>query len=269
MIAIGNNTFEHENTIEIGGKEYIAGVLDGSAEEVYSEATSIPAAFTYCTNLKSVYFPCARQLEGSNFAFNTQLEHVCAPRLSEVTTAAFMGAKIKEFALCAYNSNVAAKIQSLAFSSSAIEKLALTSDKLCVLEDINAFDSTKISNGNGYIYVTDSLYLQYKSDTNWDVYSDKISKMSNYVNTVYLHENARYARTNKVKCPCYSGFMLTVADENLFMWSGSGTQKPGIVRIGNVSQNFDGSSNMWIFNDEMKAQFLNKDTVDFKIELLG
>ena len=47
-----------------------------------------------------------------------------------------------------------------------------------ILSNINAFEGTPIGNGEGYIYVTDSLVNTYKSMTNWSTFANQIKPLS-------------------------------------------------------------------------------------------
>ena len=79
------------------------------------------------------------------------------------------------------NFPAATSIGSSAFNScSALKSLLLRGNDVCALSNKNAFSSTKISSGTGYIYVPSSLIEQYKAATNWSAYSAQFRALEDY-----------------------------------------------------------------------------------------
>ena len=70
------------------------------------------------------------------------------------------------------------RIGTTAFNSSALDKLILRKNVVCVLDNINCFENTPIADGTGFIYVPDALYDAYLIATNWSVYASQIKKIS-------------------------------------------------------------------------------------------
>lgn len=60
----------------------------------------------------------------------------------------------------------------------ALEKLILGSSTLCELTNANAFQSSSVEDGTGYVYVPDSLVESYKTATNWVNYANQIKPIS-------------------------------------------------------------------------------------------
>ena len=53
-------------------------------------------------------------------------------------------------------------------------------DGICSLIKANAFDSTPITSGTGYIYVPSALIEQYKAATNWSTYASQFRALEDY-----------------------------------------------------------------------------------------
>lgn len=62
-------------------------------------------------------------------------------------------------------------------SCSSLRSLILRADTVCTLDNANAFSSTPIAAGNGYIYVPQSLIEDYKNATNWSTYAEQIKEI--------------------------------------------------------------------------------------------
>ena len=72
-------------------------------------------------------------------------------------------------------------IESVSFQDcSALTALILRSETMCTLESTNAFTSTPIASGTGYIYVPAALVDSYKAATNWRTYADQIRAIEDY-----------------------------------------------------------------------------------------
>jgi len=70
-------------------------------------------------------------------------------------------------------------INSSAFLSTTITNLIITqSESVCVLNNTNAFTSSSIAKGTGWVYVPDELYDQYIIATNWSTYASQIKPLS-------------------------------------------------------------------------------------------
>ena len=75
----------------------------------------------------------------------------------------------------------ATRISSSAFQGrSSLTALILRSETMATLSSTNAFSSTPIASGTGYIYVPAALVDSYKTATNWSVYADQIRAIEDY-----------------------------------------------------------------------------------------
>ena len=142
--------------IKAGGGD-IDALIDRSITEISSSsATSIGSyAFYSCSGLTTANFPVATSIETSSFQSCRSL-----------TTANFP---------------VATSIGASAFRScSELKSLLLRNNKVCTLSNTNAFNSTPISSGTGYIYVPSALIEQYKTAKNWSTYASQFRALEDY-----------------------------------------------------------------------------------------
>lgn len=66
------------------------------------------------------------------------------------------------------------------YKCSALTTVIIRSPVVCTLRTSNAFKSTPIEAGTGYIYVPAALVDSYKAATNWSVYADQIRAIEDY-----------------------------------------------------------------------------------------
>ena len=66
------------------------------------------------------------------------------------------------------------------YQCSALTAVIIRSPVVCTMSDSNAFKSTPIASGIGYIYVPAALVDSYKAATNWSVYADQIRAIEAY-----------------------------------------------------------------------------------------
>lgn len=79
------------------------------------------------------------------------------------------------------SSSSATSIGDVAFEScSVLKSLLLRGNNVCTLSNKNAFNSTPIASGTGYIYVPSALIEQYKAATNWSTYAAQFRALEDY-----------------------------------------------------------------------------------------
>ena len=77
--------------------------------------------------------------------------------------------------------NLVTSIGSYAFCGcSKLTTLILRSETMCTLSNTNAFSSTPIESGTGYIYVPRALVDSYKAASNWSTYANQIRAIEDY-----------------------------------------------------------------------------------------
>ena len=111
-------------------------------------------AFYGCSKLTTVNFPIVTIIDNYVFRSCSKLTSVDFPKVISIGTYAF-------------------------YNCSALTSVIIrTTSKVCTLYNANAFTSTPIASGTGYIYVPDSLVSSYKSATNWSTYANQIKGLS-------------------------------------------------------------------------------------------
>lgn len=108
--------------------------------------------FNYCTGLTEIELPKCKYIAGQSFNSCSKLEKVVAPMCEEIGGHALTASKLS----C----------------------LVLGGDKVCILGNAAAIETTPMKNGTGFIYVPDHLVDQYKSATNWSTYASQIKPLS-------------------------------------------------------------------------------------------
>lgn len=114
------------------------------------------AAFGECTGLTTINFPVAASIYASAFAYCIGLTTINFPAAQSIDVVAFQ-------------------------SCTGLTALILrNTEQVCTLSNTNAFTSTPIKSGTGYIYVPAALVDSYKAATNWTTYADQIRAIEDY-----------------------------------------------------------------------------------------
>lgn len=111
-------------------------------------------AVRQCNELVSIYLPKCTTFGGYSFGIE--------PKLERVDLGSIEAIKAYDFYNC----------------PKIIAFIIRTTSKVCSLANVNAFASSGIANGTGYIYVPDDLVDSYKSATNWSTYASQIKGLS-------------------------------------------------------------------------------------------
>ena len=165
--------------IEVGGGGDIDALIYRSITEISSSSvTSIgDSAFRNCSNLTTVDFPVATSIGSSAFYSCSSLTTVDFPVATSIGTYAFYSCR----SLTTADFPVVTSIGTYAFNSCRVLKsLLLRGNNVCTLSSTNAFNSTPIKSGTGYIYVPSALIEQYKAATNWSTYSAQFRALEDY-----------------------------------------------------------------------------------------
>ena len=141
-------------------------------------ATSIGTyAFYGCTALTSINAPNVSSL-GTYSLYNCKISYVNFPKVTTIAQNSFYDCDLVKA-----DFGVANKINQAAFAyCTTLEALILRkSDAICTLSVAsNAFTSTPIANGTGYIYVPSALIETYKTATNWVNYASQFRAIEDY-----------------------------------------------------------------------------------------
>ena len=111
-------------------------------------------AVRQCNYLVSVYLPKCTNLSGYSFG-------IC-PLLERVELGPMTNIRAYDFYNCP-------NLTTLIINNTT---------KVCTLANVNAFTSSGIASGTGYIYVPDDLVDSYKTATNWSTYANQIKGLS-------------------------------------------------------------------------------------------
>ena len=113
-------------------------------------------AFTNCKSLLEINFPSADSIKVYCFSNNTSLVKVDLGVTKSIAGYAFE------------------------YDAKLVTLILRKSDEICTLSNSNAFRSSAIANGSGYIYVPSALVDAYKSATNWSNYASQIRAIEDY-----------------------------------------------------------------------------------------
>lgn len=153
-------------------------LIDGSITEVSSKAEKVREyAFYKCDVLVTANFTAATMIEGNAFYTCASLTNVNLPNVESLGLSAFSSC----YGLKKLDLPKVTSIPRNCFSySSAFATLVLRNETAVSLVSTNAFTSTKIASGNGYIYVPAALVDTYKAATNWSTYTDQFRALEDY-----------------------------------------------------------------------------------------
>lgn len=137
-------------------------------------------AFYNCTNLALTELPSGVTSIGQS-AFNdcSKLALTKLPSgITSISNSAFYGcSNLVSIELPAGVTSIMNQVFSSCSNLATIVFPNITS--VPTLFTTNAFGSTPIASGTGYIYVPDTLVDSFKTDTNWSIYADQIKPLSN------------------------------------------------------------------------------------------
>ena len=203
------------NTVDsIGDEALTSSIIDRSITEILDNyATCISDyAFYTCTALTTVNFSAVTSI--GNYAFRdcSALTTVNFSAVTSIGNSAFYGCS----ALTTADFPAATSIGNGTFRNcSKLTTLILRSGTMAKLDNTNAFSSTPIASGTGYIYVPSALVDTYKAATNWSTYTNQIRAIEDYPSVC--------SYTGKVwrKSNITSGYFLAVTCANGLWVAGS------------------------------------------------
>lgn len=138
--------------------------------------------FSGCTKLTSVDLPTVTEIPTNNGSYTfyncTSLTSIYLPALQTTGSFTFYSCT----SLATVDLPMATSIGAQLFNRcSSLETLILrATDAIATLGHTNAFTSTPIASGTGYIYVPSSLVDTYKADSKWSTYADQIRAIEDY-----------------------------------------------------------------------------------------
>lgn len=163
-----------------GGDTQIDGLIDRSITEISnSRVTKIGNyAFYNCTKLTTADFSAVVDIGAFAFQGCTKLITADFPVATNIGSMAFYSCT----SLTTTDFPAAHTINDQTFyGCTALTALIIrTPNQVCMLSNKNAFTSTPIASGTGYIYVPSTLVNSYKAATNWATYADQIRAIEDY-----------------------------------------------------------------------------------------
>ena len=161
VTTIGENAFRQWTTIE---------------ECDFQNVTVVNRlAFYGCTKLKNILLPNVTTIGEQAFNGCTILEKLKCDLVTTLGSQAIRGCKNLKY----FYSTKLTSIQNGCFADCTnLVAIIINSDTVCPLSATNAFNSTSIISGTGFIYVKDEFVEQYKISTNWSTYASQIKGLS-------------------------------------------------------------------------------------------
>ena len=138
------------------------------------------STFRECNALKTVDLPNLTGLTGTYFCSGCEiLTQVIIPKVSGLSNYSFQNcSKLARLEV----GNIGSIGTGCFASDDELETLIIrkTGSNIATLSNVNAFNSTKIQNGTGYVYVPKALVDAFKSATNWATYAAQIRAIEDY-----------------------------------------------------------------------------------------
>lgn len=175
--------------------------LQGTLKELSSTIPSVTQYACYgLASLVKVNLPNATTLGAQAFRACTKLTSFNAPNVTSITTYAFYTCSglpainlplvssipNNSFEICSKlakaDFGAAASIGTNAFGRCTVLTALILrkSDSITTLANTNAFTSTPIASGTGYIYVPKTLIDSYKTAANWSTYAAQFRAIEDY-----------------------------------------------------------------------------------------
>lgn len=126
------------------------------------------------TGLESISLPSCTTLGSNSFFATQQLVLAILPLVTSISGFCFNYSSVQKID----TSSLTSIKNSAFYNTKQLDTLILRNSSVCALENVNAFQDTKIAAGTGYIYVPDNLVDSYKTATNWVTFANQIKPIS-------------------------------------------------------------------------------------------
>lgn len=126
------------------------------------------------TGLESISLPSCTTLGSGSFFATQQLVLAILPLVTSISGFCFNHSSVQKID----TSSLTSIKNSAFYNTKQLDTLILRNSSVCALENVNAFQDTKIAAGTGYIYVPDNLVDSYKIATNWVTFANQIKPIS-------------------------------------------------------------------------------------------
>lgn len=166
------------NVVTIGSSGFInCGLLKNVT---LPKVTSVGDNGFNSTGLESISLPACTTLGGASFFATRQLVLAILPLVTSVPGFCFNYSSVQKID----TSSLTSIKNSAFYNTKQLDTLILRNSSVCALENVNAFQDTKIAAGTGYIYVPDNLVDSYKTATNWVTFANQIKPISELEGTI-------------------------------------------------------------------------------------
>lgn len=132
------------------------------------------------TGLESISLPSCTTLGSSSFFATQQLVLAILPLVTSISGFCFNHSSVQKID----TSSLTSIKNSAFYNTKQLDTLILRNSSVCALENVNAFQDTKIAAGTGHIYVPDNLVDSYKTATNWVTFANQIKPISELEGTI-------------------------------------------------------------------------------------
>lgn len=134
-------------------------------------------SFLNCTSLENVEFPSLSSIGTSTFQGCLKLSSVNVPKLDSIAAYGFRNCK----SLSRLKLPSVTVLGGFAFMEcTSLIVLVLSGPSCCTLRSLDAFKSTPIESGTGYIYVPATLLDSYKTAANWSNFASQFRAIEDY-----------------------------------------------------------------------------------------
>ena len=187
-IEVGGNTEMEDSLVARNSTEYVNDRVESIGYQAFRYYTSLKRcsfanvktvssyAFSDCSALEQINIPNAITLGGRMLSACSSIKTLHLPKVTTLSDYALVSCGLTKVKF-----DVITRIAQKTFSASSnFETLILATPTFVTLANVNAFDSTLIANGTGYIYVPKALIEQYKVATNWINFSEQFRAIEDY-----------------------------------------------------------------------------------------
>ena len=160
------------NVVTIGGSGFINCKLLKNV--ILPKVTSVGNNGFNSTGLESISLPSCTTLGSNSFFATRQLVLAILPLVTSISSYCFNYSSVQKI-----DTSSLISIKTSAFyNTEQLDTLILRNSSVCALENVNAFQDTKIAAGTGYVYVPNNLVDSYKTATNWVTFANQIKPIS-------------------------------------------------------------------------------------------
>lgn len=163
----------HTNGIAIGAGDIASGAFAGRLDTSINKIRQY--GFMDCSELTEINAPNVTTIGRNAFSFCGRLKRAIFPKLTTGGNDMFSYCYLLEYIDLG---NIAALGSWVFTSCRSLAAVVLRKNSVVNLTVENAFSSSGVQKGTGFVYVPDNLVEQYKVATNWQTYASQIRPLS-------------------------------------------------------------------------------------------